>query len=277
MSSASSNKDVVDDPYDDDSTTSLLRYEQSASVQTVDLTTEIMVHSIEKVRMDTALSPPIDATSPPFQKSYIALRLLNDARLYAEKLGRFSWDFAEEIDSLWQHGLTNGELRWLVCAGLVEHAREITERGQSERKFVPDRGLSFSNQTCFVLSDRGVAHESLRVIGHADEPCDEPDESPTPVWDHERQQLRVGKAIVKQYKVPAPNQETILATFQEADWPDVIDDPLPPHSEIEPKRRLYDTIKSLNRNQKRTLIRFRMHGSGEEIRWDLVKTSEPGP
>jgi hypothetical protein len=86
--------------------------------------------------------------------------------------------------------------------------------------------------------------------------------------------LRVGEVVVKQFKVPAANQERILAAFEEDGWPIRIDDPLPPAVEQDPKRRLHDTINSLNRNQKRPLIRFIGDGSGQGIRWQLVCTPE---
>jgi hypothetical protein len=91
-----------------------------------------------------------------------------------------------------------------------------------------------------------------------------------PFWDRDRQELRVGPRVVKQFKVPAPNQEVILAAFHEEDWPARIDDPLPPRPEMEPKRRLHDTINSLNRNQKAELVRFLGDGSGEGVRWEFV-------
>jgi len=61
----------------------------------------------------------------------------------------------------------------------------------------------------------------------------------------------------------------ILTTFEEEKWPPKVDDPLPPHAEIDAKQRLHDTIKSLNRGQKRKLIRFRGDGTGQGIRWEL--------
>ncbi len=96
------------------------------------------------------------------------------------------------------------------------------------------------------------------------------EQSLKPVWDRDRQQLRVGKKIVKQYKVPAANQEVILAAFQEEHWPPRIDDPLPPHPDQDPKRRLHDTINSLNRNQKQSLLKFLGDGSGQGIRWEFT-------
>ena len=88
-----------------------------------------------------------------------------------------------------------------------------------------------------------------------------------PSWDRDRPELRWGNTVVKRFKVPAPNQELILAAFQEDGWPVRIDDPLPPHPELDPKRRLHDTINSLNRSQKLPLIRFLGDGSGQGVRW----------
>ncbi len=79
---------------------------------------------------------------------------------------------------------------------------------------------------------------------------------------------------MKQFKVPAANQERILAAFEEEGWPIRIDDPLPPNSEQDSKRRLHDTINSLNRNQKQNLIRFVGDGSGQGVRWELVGNAE---
>ena len=81
----------------------------------------------------------------------------------------------------------------------------------------------------------------------------------------------MGGIVVKQFKVPALNQERILAAFEEEGWPVHIDDPLPPHPEQDPKRRLHDTINSLNRNQKKPLIQFLGNGNGQGIRWELSR------
>jgi hypothetical protein len=84
----------------------------------------------------------------------------------------------------------------------------------------------------------------------------------------------VGRQVVKEFKLHSPNQVTILTAFEEEGWPLKIDDPLSPHSEIDAKQRLHDTIKSLNRNQKCQLLRFRGDGTGQGVRWELrQKTS----
>jgi hypothetical protein len=93
----------------------------------------------------------------------------------------------------------------------------------------------------------------------------------TPKWDCDRQELRLGTEIVKQFKLPSPNQETILMAFEVKNWPPRIDDPLPYHPGIEAKQRLHDTIKNLNRNQKCRRIRFMGDGSGKGVRWEPVE------
>ena len=92
-----------------------------------------------------------------------------------------------------------------------------------------------------------------------------------PQWDAEYRALRVGQCVVKEYRVPAPDQEAILAVFQEEGWPHRIYDPLPPLGDIEPKCRLHDTIKRLNRHHKNRLIRFRGDGTGEAVCWEYAE------
>ncbi len=75
--------------------------------------------------------------------------------------------------------------------------------------------------------------------------------------------------------MPAANQEAILAAFQEEGWCPRIDDPLAPKLNQDSKRRLHDTINSLNRNQKHALIRFLGDGKGEGVRWGFVERTRP--
>ena len=75
--------------------------------------------------------------------------------------------------------------------------------------------------------------------------------------------------LVKAFRVPARNQELILEAFEEEGWPEFIHDPLPPEGDQDPHRRLQATIKSLNRRQAKTLIRFRGNGS-ERVFWQAL-------
>ena len=94
-----------------------------------------------------------------------------------------------------------------------------------------------------------------------------------PFWDSERRELKLGEWLIKCFRVPANNQTTILAAFEEDRWPPRIDDPIPPRYDQDPKRRLHDTINSLNRNQQHPLLRFLGDGSGHGILWELVRST----
>jgi hypothetical protein len=221
--------------------------------------------------------------SPRFRA---ALAQLIEAHDYARDTGRNPWDFAVEIRSLLGAGLTTSDLRCLVCKGYVEHAREVAPPGDDGRGFQPSGRLTFSRQTCFVLTETGVTL-ARTVHGHAalflDLPAsagnhdgDSPAGPLLPRWDGELRELRLGGKLLKGYKLPAPNQEAILAAFEEEGWPPRVDDPLPPQPEQDPKRRLHDTLKALNRHQKHQLIRFLGDGTGEGVRWELIEGGPSG-
>lgn len=103
--------------------------------------------------MDVDLSS--DHVSPD-NRRLAALCYLAEAASFARELGRDPWDFAVEIETFRELGLTNNEFRWLVCKGLVEHKRETTAVGDRCRVFAPDRPLSFSEGACFVISEAGL-------------------------------------------------------------------------------------------------------------------------
>lgn len=217
-----------------------------------------------------------------------ALVRLLESHEYALDVGCQVWEFAVEINEFKAHGLTSSDWRWLCHKGLVEHGRERTMDEERERSFLRGGVLQLTRRTCFVLTDEGVRLTRQFLVDGAASGGPKPmpsdallvervapnllDFSPAPpTWDRDRQQLRVGKAIVKEFKLPAPNQEAILAAFQEENWAPRIDDPLSPQAEIDPKRRLHDTITSLNRNQKAPLVRFLGDGSGQGVRWEYAK------
>jgi hypothetical protein len=210
---------------------------------------------------------------------HAALLALLKASDYAGELGRPVWDFAVEIQSLRCLGLSNSDLRWLKCKGYVEHAAEIPLQEEDRRVFCQTGNLTFDKRTCFVLTASGVAFarqtlgQSLAPIEANNDPTArlDQDQPGLPEWDKERQELRLGGVVVKQFKVPAPNQELILAAFQEEGWPPRIDDPLPPQSGQDSKRRLHDTIVTLNRNHKHALIHFLGDGTGQGVRWELSR------
>lgn len=248
-----------------------------------------------RLRFNSAASsaPPSHAFPTATDRAAEGLVFLLEAREYADDTNTDRWNFALEIGELRSVGLTKSDLRYLVLKGYAEHARETTLPGEATRSFHKSHGLTFSKRSCFVITDAGVfAARNREVTQLPDSPlavC-ETTSPPSgraqlstsarrvvPCWDPDLQELRCNGLIVKQYKVPAPNQEMILAAFQEEGWPARIDDPLPPHRDQDPKRRLHDTIVSLNRNHKTRFLRFMGDGSGQGVRWTIVNDAPGDP
>ena len=71
-----------------------------------------------------------------------------------------------------------------------------------------------------------------------------------PHWDARSRELWFGNRLIKQFQVPAANQEIVLDAFEERGWPPCIDDPLPTDGEVDPKHRLQNTLLRLNRRHK---------------------------
>ncbi|QDT98559.1 hypothetical protein [Gimesia aquarii] len=231
---------------------------------------------------------------PP--RIYPAILLLLEAFQYSEQTDADCWEFAVELDDLTGLALTRNDFRWLVKQGLVEHRREVTLEGDDGRAFRVTGDLTFSDRTCFILTEEGVsiARELYQVMASNNSVSysstnDSGSGSKTedvhmlarngvlrksmqclPKWDAERRLLSVNGIIVKHFKWTAMNQEAILTTFEEEGWPARIYDPLPPKLEQDTKRRLSDTIKCLNRKQKNRLIHFRGDGTGEAVTWEFV-------
>jgi len=223
------------------------------------------------------------------------LQLLLQAHEYAHELDRDVWDFAVELSALHKTGLSYSDLRWLVCKRLVNHACETTSESDTCRVFGHRNDLALWERSCFVLTNSGVefvqttaqqidignneyrplSEYTSRILGgsnggtFASSTRASKQKLLVPTWDCDRQELRLGSQVVKEFRLHSPNQSMILTAFEEEGWPPKVDDPLPPHAEIDAKQRLHDTIKSLNRGQKLKLIRFRGDGTGQGIRWEL--------
>jgi hypothetical protein len=216
------------------------------------------------------------------------LARLVEARRYARDVGRDPWEFAVDLGTLRAAGLDWNEARWLVCKGYVEHAREITLPGDSRRVFRPEAELVFHPQSRFVLTEDGEGFaESLGRQGAgmragsgdgdgnihdsaSQRGCNAEFSARRPRWNADLRELRVDGKLVKRFRVPSPNQERIVAAFEEEGWPPRIDDPLPPQPEQDSKSRLRDTIKSLNRHQVNRLLHITGDGTGQGICWEIT-------
>jgi hypothetical protein len=91
-----------------------------------------------------------------------------------------------------------------------------------------------------------------------------------PAWDRDRLEFRLGSRILRQFKIPAPHEEMILAALEELNWPTRIDDPCQsPDDPLELERALA----SLNRRQRPPLVDFRLDAASCGIVWKLVEAA----
>ena len=197
-----------------------------------------------------------------------ALFRLHDAAELASRFDLDPWQFAVELKTFQAEGTTANNCRQLVIEGLIEHAHEISLDADTMRSFRGANGTCFSGRTCFILSATGRPIAEKLVELQLSKPVRQNSPATKPHWDDEKRELYYGETLVKKFKLPAPNQRAVLVAFEEENWPGRIDDPLPPKSGIESKRRLHDTINSLNRNQKKFLVHFSGDGSGAGICWE---------
>jgi hypothetical protein len=213
--------------------------------------------------------------------------LLANAESCAQGTESSPWEFAVELEVLIAEGLTANDVRWLVKMGYVEHAYELTRSHETTRRFRSCCNLGFGKRTCFILTASGAmlaaSHKQYAPPKTQLSPAipftggDADSAQGLPSWDSDRRILRMENRVVKQFKVPSPSQEAILAAFEEEGWPSAIDDPLPPQPEQDSKRRLRNTIQSLNANQKNPILRFRGDGSGQRIIWEFFDNKATQP
>jgi len=124
-------------------------------------------------------------------------------------------------------------------------------------------------------TNRGEANGSQAPLGNNGSKVEDGSFNYLPSWIHCDRTLRLNQQIVKRFKWRAANQEAILSAFEEEGWPRRIDDPLSPLEDQDPKRRLSDTIKGLNKKQVNPLIRFRGDGTGEGVIWEASRNDLP--
>ena len=105
------------------------------------------------------------------------LLLLRDALERAHELRQDAWNFAVDICQLREVGLTNTDLRWLLCQGYAEHGIENGSTGTGRRSVLKITNLSLPEGTRFVLTARGLllAGREPSANGSPKPPADGPD------------------------------------------------------------------------------------------------------
>ena len=148
--------------------------------------------------------------------------------------------------------VNDGDLQHLISLGLIRNVPHRNEPASEIGKYT----LTPAGETVVRQASVTLASVLQRRIAR-------------PHWDRFQHELRLGRVIVKRFRRPAPNQELILAAFEEQDWPERIDDPLPVSLEVDPRQRLHETIKSLNQCVASAALQFGGDGTGLGVRWRL--------
>jgi hypothetical protein len=227
--------------------------------------------------MNRSVSP----TSAPLTTALVhpavqkALGVLLDGYEYAQDLQTSPWEFAVEITALLAAGCTPNTLHWLVRRGYVEHAVVNAEGAPAGGQGDAKRG--FQEGTCFVLTELGAS-----VAHSAGSPASPDDttapvrlgrasaEREVPVWDSTHGELRFQGCLVRRFRNAGSDQRAVLDAFQNRGWPQWLQDPLPrPESvRLNPKRRLHDTIKNLNRGHEARCLHFYSADAGRAVGWE---------
>jgi hypothetical protein len=181
------------------------------------------------------------------------------------------WEFALQLTHLLDLGIDKCDLRWLVLRGYVTF-RDRARRCQA------CANPPASSDPRFMLTEKGVLAAGLSGAGaqsrkSASSPQIDAFCRQLPHWDSTLRLLTFDRRVVKRFRLPASNQEAVLATFEAAGWPQSIDDPLPFAPRQRSKERLHATIRCLNANHQNRLIRFCGNGTGEAVLWEPIATS----
>jgi len=231
------------------------------------------------------------------------LALLWRAYICTQATGANMWDFAMRTGRLYEAGVTSTDLRWMVAKGFAQHQQERSGHDEGRRSLRGSNGYFFDEHTCLILTASGAAlaehvfreqpqwpqatlsalaavAEETSILATAPQPAIEARKPAAallkPCWNANRRELSFEGLIVKRFRVPARNQETILSVFEEEGWAEHIHDPLPVTHDIDAPTRLHDAINRLNRCQINPLLRFHGDGKGTGVFWELCQPDRLG-
>jgi hypothetical protein len=221
------------------------------------------------LRLDPAHTPacPPPALHPGFRE-------LLKAHESARQMNLPPWEFAVTLGGLLRTGLTETDLRVLALRGQLLHRLEKAAPLDGLRQFEDPSPLAFTERSCFLLTEGGVAFLLTLQEGEAKPGLlpDRPDSTPglVPHWDDRRRELRLGPHLILRFERPAPNREAVLREFQANRWVRRIANPLKAGSGRMAKLRLQSTIKDLNRCRQSHLIAFGGDGTGQGVLWQML-------
>jgi hypothetical protein len=154
---------------------------------------------------------------------------------------------------IWDHRNLLAFGKWfedLTSPGPFRGRRKIFPNDATQAPPVRTGDMTISGRACRKL---GIEPERSKEIQKSDS-------NAKPHWDADLKELWFNGMLCKRYKRVAVDQQTILATFQDDDWPSRIDDPLTPGI-------LKDTIDNMRKVFRFTPIEFCADGTGKGVLW----------
>jgi hypothetical protein len=201
------------------------------------------------------------------------LEVLREGYDYARDLSVSPWEFAVEVPVLLTCGCTTNTLRWLSRRGYVEYGDLPAPRPCRKGRNRTATYRQHPAGPCFVLTDLGAEAARAACTPRTPAAGDILRSQPPgatgpvlPVWDGSAGELHYRGQLVKRFRKTSSNQRVVLEAFQGEGWPEQLEDPLPQDPAGSRKHRLQDTIKNLNRDHQRQLLRFYTREGGA-IAW----------
>jgi hypothetical protein len=221
------------------------------------------------------LSP--GATPGEFLSFLLAYMELLVARWAASDSRRDPRRHAVPLKCFRAKGIGEPVLLWMIYQAHVEHLRAVPRSARGRPKPQAVDSLRIGEASAFSLTEAGEAFAE-RFLDDVLVPAENGAFRAAwdllflgplpPHYDKEDRVFAWGRHVLKCFRQPSVNQELVLRAAQEQGWPVWFDDPLPRVSGTNPKTRLHDTTKDLNRRQAESLIHFKGDGSGRRIGWE---------
>jgi hypothetical protein len=177
-----------------------------------------------------------------------------------------------------ERGIEDHLLIWMLYQGHIEHFRPTAAFLDHGEARTVVNSLLLTPSSSFALTEVGNAFAEW-FLTQALVPTEEEAREAArdelllgdllPTYDPKNRIFCWGRHVLKCFRQPSANQVLLLSAAEEMGWPCWFDDPLPPAPGLNPKVRLHDTIKALNRHQVPHMIRFKGDGTGTRVGWEV--------
>lgn len=229
-----------------------------------------MILSRERISFFPATVTELSDWSRGYQEMRVARRKAQDQ-------GMDSSQSPLPFSHLQEEGVRDLFLVLMLYHGHVEQFRPAAKLDNGRLLLEPTKSLRLLSGSFFTLTEAGEAFANT-LLAVSRTPVDAnalratwEDYCPprlAPHFERESRVLRWGCQVLKRFRQPSANQELILLAAEELKWPEWFDDPLPRRPGTNPKVRLHNTIKDLNRRQTPHLVHFKGDGTGTRLGWE---------